>query len=75
MHCKKCGGRVMHDRMYNTSVTKKKGDKEERVESSHLELSCVRCGKRWAVKKGSNAFAKWLEKLEKQRDGAFGISS
>ena len=50
MHCKKCGGRMFVDRMFNDNL--------------NLELFCLACGIRKDVHKNSNAFGKWLAKQE-----------
>jgi DNA-directed RNA polymerase subunit RPC12/RpoP len=39
MYCKKCGGQVYHDAMYDND--------------SFVDISCLMCGKRWFVKKSS----------------------
>jgi DNA-directed RNA polymerase subunit RPC12/RpoP len=39
MYCKKCGGQVYHDSMYENE--------------SFVDFACVMCGKRWFVKKSS----------------------
>ncbi len=62
----------MVDRMYNVinKSTKGSGDKEKERESNYLELSCLRCGKRWSIRKGNGAFARWLERMEKRLESA-----
>lgn len=31
-----------------------------------VELSCLRCGKRWEIKTGSNPFGYWVVKQERK---------
>ena len=60
MHCKKCDGRVFIDRCFSSST--------------HVELFCSMCGKRWFVKKESSGLGKWLSQKEKgllRRSGIF----
>lgn len=64
----------MLDRTFATSK-KRKGDRRESEESSHVELSCLMCGKRWTLNKETSIFAQWLSKNERIRNGASVTSS
>lgn len=63
MYCKKC----------ETPVRNKKGEvigmRQGRVfidqvfsGNTHVELFCVRCGKRWMIDKTKGAFGAWLDR-------------
>jgi DNA-directed RNA polymerase subunit RPC12/RpoP len=58
LNCSKCSGRVFLDRAYSNY--------------GHVELFCLRCGKRWEAHKDSPV-AKILNKIERKRElGHFG---
>jgi hypothetical protein len=46
MFCKKCAGRVFVDSVFS--------------ENNHVELFCIRCGKRWMISKEKGVFGSWL---------------
>lgn len=50
MKCQKCRGTVFVDRAFS--------------EKQHVELACLRCGKRWMLNKEKGVFAQWLMKKE-----------
>lgn len=60
MNCKKCSGRVFVDRLLS--------------EKSHVELSCLLCGKRWMVPKEKNALAKYIDVRERYRENALVVT-
>lgn len=49
MRCKKCGGRMYVDRLYEGSTK--------------ADIFCIMCGKRVFVSKSGNALGEWLAKL------------
>lgn len=53
LYCGKCSGRVFLDRVYSNY--------------GHIELFCIRCGKRWEAHKDSIE-AQAFNKLEKRRE-------
>ena len=57
MKCKKCDGVIFLDR---TEVIGK-----------YIEMSCVRCGRRWELKAYKNTFTIWLLQLEKRLEKSF----
>ena len=61
MQCQKCTGRVFVDRVFSQRL--------------HIELFCIMCGKRWMINKETNAFAKWLEKKDRDHAKNYSISS
>jgi hypothetical protein len=56
MNCKKCRGRVFVDRLLS--------------EKSHVELSCLLCGKRWMIPKDKNPLARFVAARERYREDA-----
>jgi hypothetical protein len=50
MNCRACHGRVLIDRVYSSY--------------NHLELGCLRCGKRWELMDTNNRFISWLIRTE-----------
>lgn len=52
MFCKKCQGKVMVDRTLSSDY--------------HVELYCLRCGKRWSLRypEKYGGFGKWIMKME-----------
>ena len=56
MTCKKCGGRVFIDRLLS--------------EKKHVELACLKCGKRWMLSKQRNPLARYLLAKERLREDA-----
>lgn len=63
MFCKKCEAPVYD---FKGKLT---GYRQGRVvvdqvfsEHNHVELFCIRCGKRWMVDKTKGAFGAWLDK-------------
>lgn len=71
MNCKKCGGRVFVDRMFQGSKKKNSQNRE----SNHIELFCIMCGKRWMLDKTKNRFAECLARQEKELVDAYATSS
>ena len=61
MGCKRCLGSVYVDRVFSQKL--------------HIELFCIRCGKRWMLDKERDALGRWLEKKEKLYLKRSGISS
>jgi hypothetical protein len=61
MTCQRCRGRVFVDRVFSQKL--------------HVELFCLMCGKRWMVNKETNAFGRWLEKIDKAHAKDYSISS
>lgn len=61
MTCQRCNGRVFVDRVFSQKL--------------HVELFCIMCGKRWMVNKETNAFGRWLEKIDKAHAKDYSISS
>lgn len=58
LFCSKCSGRVLMDRTYTNY--------------GHLELFCLRCGKRWEAHKDT-PIAKAFNRVERKRElGHFG---
>lgn len=58
LHCNKCSGRVFLDRAYSTY--------------GHIELFCLRCGKRWEAHRDTHT-AHAFNRLERKRElGHFG---
>jgi len=57
---KKCSGSVFVDRVFSTPL--------------RLDLFCLRCGKRWFIKKDKGAFGPWLSEKEKTKERAEDIS-
>jgi hypothetical protein len=53
MKCKRCRGQVFLDRAESTE--------------DFVELSCLRCGKRWELKSAVNRFAYWVIRQERYR--------
>lgn len=53
LHCGKCSGRVFLDRAYSNY--------------GHVELFCIRCGKRWEAHKNSYE-ATVINKIERRRE-------
>lgn len=51
MICKKCRGRVFLDMVFS--------------EHGHVELFCIRCGKRWMIDKLAGVFGIWLDSQAK----------
>lgn len=63
MYCQKC---VTEVRDFKGRLT---GYRQGRVvldqvfsEYSHVELFCIRCGKRWMIDKTKGAFGAWLDR-------------
>lgn len=54
MLCKKCSGKVMVDRTLGSDI--------------HIELYCLRCGKRWSLRypEKYGGFGKWIMRREKE---------
>lgn len=50
MFCRKCGGRVVIDRVFS--------------EGRKFDVACLICGKRGFVDRDTNAFGRWLQKRE-----------
>jgi hypothetical protein len=61
LSCSKCGGRVLIDRTYS--------------QGSHLELSCINCGKGWMLNKEKSSLARWLIRQEAVRSLALSDGS
>ncbi len=61
MRCKRCSGRVFIDRVFSQKM--------------HVELFCIRCGKRWMFDKEKTALGRWIHQREKAHQSAYGISS
>jgi len=58
LNCNKCSGRVLLDRAYSSY--------------GHVELFCLRCGKRWEAHRDSPV-AQILNRIERRRElGHFG---
>lgn len=53
MNHKKCGGSVFVDRVFSSPLV--------------LDLFCLRCGKRWFIKKNKGAFGRWLNRVEEEK--------
>lgn len=63
MFCRKCEAPVRNDK------GKIIGLRQGRVfldkvfsEHNHIELFCIRCGKRWMINKEKGAFGAWLDR-------------
>jgi hypothetical protein len=61
MRCKRCLGSVYVDRVFSQKL--------------HMELFCIRCGKRWMLDKERNALGRWLDAKERRYLKKSGISS